>query len=56
MTDRSARSDEYLLDVSETDIEELASSCNPTLLRAVERVLREADDTKNITTRFSSSI
>lgn len=56
MTDRSARSDEYLVDVSESDLESLARDQNPVLLRAVERVFRETVDTRNVTTRFNSSI
>ena len=56
MTDKSARSDEYLFDVSETDIEALARSNSPILMRAAERILRDAVDQNDVTTGFNSSI
>lgn len=56
MPGRSAKRDDYVLDVSESDIDALATSDNPALLRAVERIFREAADRNDTSTRFNSSI
>lgn len=56
MGNSSAEAEDCVLDVSETDFEQLARSKSPMLARAARRILDDANDPNDVSTGFQSSL